>query len=244
MGNGVTAGEILAEDDSIYDYRRSVDRDRAAMRLGILDAAGRLLAREGTEGLSMRKIAGEVNASTKVLYTMFGGKDGLIEELYVEGFARLREANELARDAEDPIERLVVRSEVYLDNAIANPHYYRIMFGHPVPGFVPSKDARARTRETFDGLVELVRQAAEAGLLVAELTEHPREAAVCLWTTWHGVASLLLADRLIDETQARRIHRSNTHALIDSLRRDTPCRSTTPEAPAPSDPAHAGRSHA
>ena len=217
MRNGVTAQDVLGDDDSIFDFKESIGRDRAAQRLGILDAAGRLLAREGPEGLSMRKVAGAVNASTKVLYTMFGGKDGLIDELYVEGFARLREANAAAPTTRDPIDRLHVRSEVYLDNAIANPHYYRVMFGDPMPGFRPSKDTLARTRETFDGLVEIIREAADAGLVVLDVADHPREAAVRLWAAWHGVTSLLLAGRLIDETQARRIHRANTHSLIDSM---------------------------
>ncbi len=38
----------------------------------------------------------EVNSSTKVLYTIFGAKEGPVEELYVEGVARLRDANEEA----------------------------------------------------------------------------------------------------------------------------------------------------
>lgn len=220
--NSVTAGVVLADDDSVYDYRRSVDRDRAALRLAILDAAGRLLDREGPESLSMRRVATEVNASTKVLYTMFGAKQGLIEELYVEGFDRLREANRATIQPEDPVERIVVRAGVYLDNAIANPHFYRIMFGQPIAGFRPSQDALARTRETFDGLVDLVRAAAQAGVLAPGLVEHPREAAVALWTAWHGVASLLLAHRLIDEAQARRVHEHHTRSLIDSLRPEAP----------------------
>ena len=226
MSNSVTARQVLADDDSVFDYRRSVDRDRAAKRLAVLDAAGRLLTRDGPEGLSMRRVAAEVNASTKVLYTMFGAKEGLIEELYVEGFARLRDANEQAlQDAGapgadlDPVARLWVRARVYLDNAVANPHYYRVMFGHPVPAFRPSQDTVARTRTTFDGLVEIVRDAAAAGQFVPELVEHPREAAVAFWTSWHGAASLLLAGRLIDESQARRVHEQTTGALIASLRR-------------------------
>ena len=226
MSNSVSARQVLADDDSVFDYRRSVDRDRAKQRLAVLDAAGRLLTRDGPEGLSMRRVAAEVNASTKVLYTMFGGKEGLVEELYVEGFARLRDANEEAlEDAGepgadlDPVARLWVRARAYLDNAVANPHYYRVMFGHPVPGFRPSQDTVARTRATFDGLVEIVRDAAAAGDFAPQLIEHPREAAVGFWTTWHGVASLLLAGRLIDETQARRVHQHTTGALIESLRR-------------------------
>ncbi|MDP9356610.1 MAG: TetR/AcrR family transcriptional regulator, partial [Chloroflexota bacterium] len=62
---------------------------QAALRRAILDEAILLLVEEGLQGLSLRRIAGAVGCSTTVLYTLFGGKSGIVEALWLEGFARL-----------------------------------------------------------------------------------------------------------------------------------------------------------
>ena len=74
----------------VTNYQEERSRGREALRRGLLDAAGRLLVEEGPGALSMRRISRQVNCSTKVLYTMFGGKRELVEELWLEGFDRLR----------------------------------------------------------------------------------------------------------------------------------------------------------
>ena len=90
----------------------------------------------------MRRVAREVNASTQVLYTMFGDKDGLADELLLQGFERLAGAHGAAPRSEDPLRHLYDRLEVYFENALANPNYYRVMV------FQARKPSRRRPPET------------------------------------------------------------------------------------------------
>ena len=99
-------------------------RSAEALRLGILDAAGRLLVEEGPQALSMRRVAREVNASTQVLYTMFGGKDGLANELFLEGFERLTAAHGAPPRSDDPLRHLYDRAETYFENALGRTRRY------------------------------------------------------------------------------------------------------------------------
>ena len=55
----------------------------------LLAAAHRLLAEDGPEALTVRRIAGEAGMSTMNVYSRFGGKDGVIDELYADGYRRL-----------------------------------------------------------------------------------------------------------------------------------------------------------
>ena len=55
----------------------------------LLTAAHRLLAEDGPEALTVRRIAGEAGMSTMNVYSRFGGKDGVIDELYADGYRRL-----------------------------------------------------------------------------------------------------------------------------------------------------------
>ena len=67
-------------------------RDEQGQR--ILEAASELLSEEGASALSVRRIATAAGCSTMGLYSRFGGKDGVVDELYVEGFERLIDGDE------------------------------------------------------------------------------------------------------------------------------------------------------
>lgn len=215
--NSVIYNDSVSNPAAVTNYRRARAREREALRLGILDAAGRLLAEEGPQALSMRRVAREVNASTQVLYTMFGGKDGLAEELFVEGFERLTGAHGARPRSEDPLRHLYDRAGAYFENALANPNYYRVMFFDAIPGFRPSEETLARTWGTFDALTEAVRACARAGLFAREVGEEPREAALSLWSAAHGVASLRIAGHLPDAEEARRVFARTIRGAVEGL---------------------------
>ena len=61
-----------------------------ARRRQVVEAAARVLAEDGPHGLSLRRIAAEAGASTQIVYTLFGGKPGLADALYGEGFCPSR----------------------------------------------------------------------------------------------------------------------------------------------------------
>ncbi len=162
---------------------------QAALRRAILDEATRLLVEEGLRGLSLRRIAGAVGCSTTVLYTLFGGKNGIVEALWLEGFARLWRAEEAAEAGQDPLGRLAALGWAYRTHALENPDYYRVMFGGAVPNFRPSERALELSRQTFRVLVDAARACIEAGLF---RPEDPELVASVLWTIVHGAVSLQL----------------------------------------------------
>ena len=186
----------VTNHDAVTDYQEERLRGREALRRGLLDAAGRLLVEEGPGALSMRRISREVNCSTKVIYTMFGGKRGLVEELRLEGFERLRLSVEAVEHPGDPWAYVVALGWAYRENALANPNHYAVMFGRAVPGFEPTEEGLRRSERTFGGLVGAVEGCVEAGVVAPS---DPRAVASVLWSTVHGVVSLELAGHLKGE---------------------------------------------
>ena len=174
-----------------YATIRSQSRD--ALHRAVLDVAIRLLAVEGPTALTMRRVAARVGCSTTVLYTLFGGKQGLVEALWREGFDRLWHAETDAPAATDPLARLAALGQAYRAHALANPDYYRLMFGGAIPGFRPSAGTLAHGRRTFQVLVDATRACVESGLF---RREDPELVASVLWATAHGVVSLQLAGNL------------------------------------------------
>jgi AcrR family transcriptional regulator len=174
-------------------YSSIQEQTRETIRHAVLDAASRLLIERGLGGLSLRQVATEVGCSTTVIYTLFGGKEGLVDALWREGFERLfREEETVSTDAY-PLERLAELAHAYRRHALANADYYRLMFGNAVPGFRPSAATLTQSRQTFTVLVETVQDCLDAGLFRAG---DPVLIAHALWATVHGVVSLELAGGL------------------------------------------------
>src|ERR671939_1809731 len=57
----------------------------------LLDAALRLLEERGPGALRIRDLASAAEQSTMGVYTHFGSKQGLLEQLYLYGFRRLED---------------------------------------------------------------------------------------------------------------------------------------------------------
>jgi AcrR family transcriptional regulator len=162
---------------------------RAALRRLVLDTASSLLEDEGPAALTMRRIAGDAGCSTTVLYTMFGGKSGIAEALWLEGFARLGAALGQVRET-DPLRRLAALGRTYRANALANRSYYAVMFQRPIPGFEPSPEAYAASLEPLQALADAVAECIRAGIL---RPADPAHVAGVLWAAAHGAVSLELA---------------------------------------------------
>jgi AcrR family transcriptional regulator len=161
-------------------------RDEQGQR--ILEAASELLSAEGASALSVRRIAAAAGCSTMGLYSRFGGKDGVIDELYAEGFERLVEAMKANQATDDPLADLRQGATCYRDHAIAHSTHYMVMFGGAVPGFVPSDASHDLAHAAFGGLVAKVARCTEAGILHGS----PDQIAELLWGSMHGLVMLEL----------------------------------------------------
>lgn len=162
---------------------------RIASRTLALDTAGKLLAEHGPAALTMRRIAADMGCSTTVLYTMFGGKSAIADELWREGFARLRKALECA-EGPDPLARLAAMGKAYRTFALANRAYYAVMFQRPIPGFEPSEQAYAESLLTLRELAAGVADCIDSG---AFRPGDPDHIAGVLWAASHGAVSLEIA---------------------------------------------------
>lgn len=171
-------------------YQEAQRAGQDAVRAVILDCAIALLVAEGPAALTVRRIVADVGSSTKVLYTMFGGKEGLVDALYREGFARLRRAQEEVHRGNDPLAYLIELGRVYRERALAEPGYYRVMFEQPVPEFQPSAEALAVAETAFDASVSAVSACMEAGVL---RPGDAHEVSKLFWAASHGAVSLELA---------------------------------------------------
>jgi len=82
----------------------------------------------------------------------FGGKDGLVEALLIIGFDRLRAAVEADTEPGRPV-RLRASGLRYREFALANPHFYAIMFEDALKGMVLTPDPAATYRALLETII-------------------------------------------------------------------------------------------
>ena len=138
-------------------------------------------------GRSLLGVSGCANHSPDLRAPLlFGGKDGLVEALYVEGFARFRRSLEAVPHTDDPLDHLLALGRAYRDNALAEHNYYGLMFGKPIPGYQPSPDAMQAACQPFAHLERAVTACLDHGRIPPG---DPRVIAESLWSLVHGVVS-------------------------------------------------------
>jgi AcrR family transcriptional regulator len=171
-------------------------RDAAGTRRGrtpsahvkreLVSAAEAVLVRDGPGGLTVRAVAAEAGIAPMGVYNRLGGKQGLVNALLIGGFDRLGAAI-TAGDEPDVLVRLRSCGLRYRDFALANPHFYAIMFEETVALEDKSDEVREHAAAAFGMLVRSVELAAAAGRIeVPDATE----AAQQLWSAVHGAVSL------------------------------------------------------
>lgn len=128
----------------------------------LLDAAERIVEREGMGALSVRRAAAAVGTTTRAVYSLFGAKEGLVVALGTRAFTLLSEAMDALPQTDDPAHDLVEAGAVVFRRfTLGHPALFSIGFLHT--GVLPDV-ARAFRRAQEDALARL---AARIGRLAA-----------------------------------------------------------------------------
>src|SRR4051812_29828406 len=122
------------------------------------------------------------------VYTHFGSKQGLLEQLYLHGFERLEQRLNSVPSDRQGRQELLAFALAYRQFALDNEALYGLMFERATPDFVPSDASRLAALTTFEMLStrvadwrpDLINPAADAHLV---------------WATMHGLVSIELMHR-------------------------------------------------
>src|SRR3954447_23447492 len=154
-------------------------------RASLLDAALRLLEERGPGALRIRDLAAAAGQSTMGVYTHFGSKQGLLEQLYLDGFRRLEDRLHSVPSDGEGRQELLAFALAYRAFALDNEALYGLMFERATPDFVPSDASRLAGLSTFQMLATRV---AEWRPDFAD----PAADAHLIWATMHGLVTIEL----------------------------------------------------
>lgn len=164
------------------------ERYRDQLRRTILDAARKAFARDGYEGVSMRKLAELVGCSHGTLYLHFEDKEAIFDCLVEESFAELDAAMRALPEAlrrGDPVEMVRKAGRAYVAFGLANPSAYEFAFLLRRP----EREGPQRPHTPYERLRSLAQRCLDEKRFRRMDVE---VASQVLWAAVHGITSLLI----------------------------------------------------
>jgi AcrR family transcriptional regulator len=171
-----------------------------------LRAAAQLLETKGIEGLTLRSLARQLKVSHSAPYRHFADRETLLAALAEEGYAMLGRAQREAAVAHG----LRGMGEAYVRFALQHPQRFRLMFGGQLR-IAKHAALREVATQTFERL---------SGALAARVAEArgARDSSIAAWALVHGLAQLLLGDRIAEAALAGRSREVFVRDVLSTLR--------------------------
>jgi AcrR family transcriptional regulator len=205
--------------------KQAVQRTRAAaetpyhhgaLRDALLQAAEKVLERDGLPGLTLRAVAREAGVSHAAPTHHFGDLTGLLSELAAIGFRQFGAAMVAAAAAgSTPPEKGLAQAKAYVAYARAHPGMHGLMFrterlDHSRPSLHEAADA------SFAGFATSIAAGRQERYDEQSLSLDQAAAIVRAWSLVHGFTTLLLDGRLTDIL--RRLPEGTTaETLLDAM---------------------------
>lgn len=176
------------------------------LRATLLRSAGKILEKEGLEGLKLREVARQAGVSHTAPYRHFPERESLLAALAADGYAMLGKAQREAAVAGG----LRGMGEAYVRFALDHPQRFRLMFGGTVQ-ISRHPALREIATRTFEGL---------SGALSARVpgAQGARDASLAAWAMVHGLAQLLLEDRIASAARNGRSDEQFVRELLATIR--------------------------
>lgn len=144
-------------------------------RQKILEAARELIVSEGTQAVTMRRLAKEAGLSVTTLYNLIGGRDRIVSTLVSDGVDRIDEVLEREAPLDNPLERCRAIVTMSIRHIVENEDVFRpLALSAPnnlsefaaIPPLDPSEDERQISKRAAAMQSVAIREAISQGLLV------------------------------------------------------------------------------
>ena len=168
-------------------------------RAALLNTAADLLASQGVDAVTVRRVAAETGTTTRAVYSLFGDKDGLLRALFREVTETMRRHHLAVPARDDPVAEIAELAAAYRAAAREHASLYAHYLGRAATSLRPTAGDIAEAFGVQDRVADAIRRAVKSGQFPGRTAE---AIAVQLWSLVHGLASIELLGYLGDEQQA------------------------------------------
>ncbi len=219
LPNRRTPASKMAGGETAAARRRKDQKEKTRER--IVNAATKVLLREGVDGFSMRKLAQQIGYTPTAIYFHFPDREALLSEVVERQFLQFRESFERIAKTRDPIARLRAMGLALIQFAVEHPAHYRCLFLIPLHN-LPKGRLIEKGNPSQDCYALLHSTIAEALAENRFLPEHKNSQTLAqvFFAGVHGVAALHLIkgdDDWIQWTDLQERSRTMVEGLIAGL---------------------------
>ncbi len=165
------------------------------LREACIAEAFRVIEDAGLEALSLREVARRLGVSHQAPYKHFPSRDHILAEILARCFDEFAAFLDKRPTGEAPPEDLKGMGQQYMTYARLHPVKYRLMFNTPMP----NPDAHPEMMRNAQRAFALLRDRLAKMPLRPVGAPHRSSAsfdAMFVWSTLHGLASILQSDTL------------------------------------------------
>ncbi|TGM45279.1 TetR/AcrR family transcriptional regulator [Leptospira vanthielii] len=182
------------------------------LKNSIIKSCHKLLQKKGASDFSLREVATLSGVSHAAVYRHFQDKEEVLEILSSIGFDRLGSLQKkVPQVLGNPDEYFVKLGLVYIQFAIKNPNYYRLMFHTK-----RSDESSILKRSKLKSYAILVR-GCRFYLKTKRRKENHRSFALMAWSLVHGYSNLCI-ETDFPETESKTLKKSKLQMAEDILR--------------------------
>ena len=185
--------------------RRKAKGSGHLRRAEIIEAAGRIFLEYGYEGATIRKIADAVGVSSTALYMHFSDKNEILVEIAQTAFGQLLAQNtEIAELQMEPVARVRLMLEAYMNFALEHPNAYQLVFCSVRSSLVSERSEAlgGLGQRCYDLFLMAVSKINAAGLLKSGDVDAVAQTS---WAATHGLVALLITRPNFDWAPAERL---------------------------------------
>jgi len=184
----------------------------------IATAARSLLDKEGTEAVTMRRVAKAVGVTPMAIYRHYPDRASLLNALADEGFEELTAflaGKKFSGSIEGQLTKMV---EIYLEHALQKPRLFELMFLKPREGARRyPRDFKAGRSPTANLMVELVQRGIDSGYF---RNDDAWEIVFAMGALSHGLIMLYLGGRMgVSVVHFRAFYRRSFRRYIRGIRK-------------------------
>jgi AcrR family transcriptional regulator len=185
----------------------------------LITQAAEIIASRGLAALSLRELGRSANVSRSAPYHYFKDKGALLFKIGELGFRRLGFRIQQALEGEaDLVQQCRVGFFAYVQFAMEDPHFFRLMFSNVLRRDIPSDVTEdvslpfssSAAEETFSILINGIRKLQDAKIL---RVGNPLLLTNVFWAYSHGVAVLAL-DKHLKHLDASAVFNEGINALL------------------------------
>lgn len=195
------------------------EAEKEALKRKIIDAASEILAEEGYEKLSIRKIAQKIEYSPGIIYHYFKDKSEIIACVVEEGYGKiLKTISEIKVDIENPEKTIENGLRAYINLMLEIPQQFKAIVMNDVGTIQDKVNILGKGISDDRGSIQSLGKLIDLGIKNGKFREMDVElTAQILWTSTFGLLSRLVLEKNVPDWQRERLIDHHFKILINGM---------------------------